>query len=244
MLLDHAGDGGVDHQRSDDQEDRRERHAQRRQLVRIPFRINEACIPAVVEHDPAALTKLFELFFCPSQLLFRLIILFLSFLQLLPALLKLAKALFIAGDAVQVLFPVVIPCVFRRFQRLRRDLQKLFPRIVAAIFVQPRHGDIHAAFNCPHELRIGKVDALRPVLFRKVFEDPFPASGNHILKIVQRHFKVLELYTPLFDLDLRFDKLIPIIIEQLFSIAELLRRSLQIALALSQLFPAIVEHLL
>ena len=64
LLLDHAGDGGINHQCSDDEKDRGKGHAQGGQLVGIGRGIEKAGVAVVVERDPAAGTDVVEPLLC------------------------------------------------------------------------------------------------------------------------------------------------------------------------------------
>ena len=125
MLLDHTSDGGIDHQRANDEKDHREGHTQRRKLVEICFGIDISGIGLVVKHDPAAefqhvanrlrVPQLFfavtvlriavgKLFFRVGKLLFRVLKRRFALAQLLFAVLKLPQTVLIFGQSFRVFF--------------------------------------------------------------------------------------------------------------------------------------------
>ena len=154
LLLNHARDGGVDHQRADNQEDRREGHAERRQLFGVGGSINKARIGVVVKHNPAAVADCIQLLFRFVQPLLRGFQFSLLFFQLLPGLVELLQpgfggselfhAVFIGEQPVQVLLAhevVLTSGLFISSEAVLVLLQLLpvfcLTRTVASFFFQP-----------------------------------------------------------------------------------------------------------
>ena len=108
LLLDHAGDGGVNHQGPDDEKDRGKGHAQGSQLVGIGRGINEAGVAVVVERDPAAGSDVVETLLCRGQLLLGVLKLLLSFVKFLLAIEEFLAAVVDRGQRVEILLPGVV----------------------------------------------------------------------------------------------------------------------------------------
>ena len=108
LLLDHAGDGGINHQGPDDKKDRGKRHAQGSQLVGIGRGIDEAGVAVVVERDPAAGADVVETFLGCCQLLLGILKLLLSFVEFLLALEEFPAAVVDRGQRVKILLPGVV----------------------------------------------------------------------------------------------------------------------------------------
>ena len=108
LLLDHAGDGGINHQRPDDEKDRGKGHAEGSQLVGIGRGIDETGVTVVVERDPAAGADVVEPFLGRGQLLLSVLKLLLAFVKFLLALEELLPAVVDRGQGVKILLPGVV----------------------------------------------------------------------------------------------------------------------------------------
>ena len=134
LLLDHAGDGGINHQCPDDKKDRGKRHAQGSQLVGIGRGIDEAGVAVVVERDPAAGSDVVETFLCRGQLLLGILKLLLSFVKFLLALEEFLAAVVDRGKRVKILLPGVVVIQAAALIFLDAVLQRLhFPLDTAEI---------------------------------------------------------------------------------------------------------------